>query len=170
MSQLSRVSWFEVWVVMGCHGVFRLKGHEGAGEPPGHPWRNVEGEEMGRKMRKCKYATYMPNMPHILHVLIIYCILCHLCIGISRPLLACDQRKSTVKIRWVFCDMSLHEQRSRCRWALCPMWGGAFLSFCWLLNGKSDRWCLCSTLNMLWYAYFWEYICGNTALLKWWWW
>lgn len=100
MSQLSRVPrGFEVWVVMGCHGVFRLKGHEGAGEPPGHPWRNVEGEEGRRKMRKCKYATYMPNMPHILHVLIIYYILCHLCIGISRPLLACDQRKSTVKIR-----------------------------------------------------------------------
>lgn len=145
MSQLSRVSrWFEVWVLMGCHGVFRLKGHEGAGEPPGHPWRNVEGEEGRRKMRKYKYAKYATYTAYIDHI--------NDCIGISRPLLACDQRKSTVKIRWVFCDMSLHEQRSRCRWALCPMWGGAFLSFYWLLNGKSDRWCLCSTLNMLWYA------------------
>ena len=54
--------------MMGCHGVFRLKGHEGAGEPPGHPWRNVEGEEGRRKMRKYKYAKYI----QICHIYCMY--------------------------------------------------------------------------------------------------
>ncbi len=108
----------------------------------------------GRGMeRKYKYAKYIQicQICHIYCLYCIYCILCNLCIGFSRSL-ACDRTKHTVKISWVFCDMSLHEQQPRCRWALCPMWGGAFLSFYWLLNGKSDRWCLWSTLNMLWYA------------------
>lgn len=138
------------WVAMAFFASRDMKVQVSHWVTRGEMWKGKKGEERWGNA----------NMPNICQICHIYCIYwsytvsfaLFLCIGISRPLLACDQRKSTVKIRWVFCDMSLHEQRSRCRWALCPMWGGLFLSFFWLLNGKSDRWCLCSTLNMLWYA------------------